>query len=343
MASNNSSDVYPYVKSFSAVFIQDFPTSNTSNQRLFLYFFPVIFVFGIVGNTLSFCVMYTARMRRCSYSYYLSTLAVFDSGMLVFNALAWVNAIAFMAANKIVVTIDSDIRCKVMELYSDVFMMGSSWTVVIVTLERLVIVLFPFKGRIVCTPKFARGVVAAHVLVVFAMSPWTASSTHYVPGEGCYRTKSDLVADYTFSSFLYIYIPIILTFGANFIIIAVMCRSSKFGDSSNKSNTARRVTCTILTISITFLCLVLPLGIIAVMFGSAKTQQMRDKLATIMDTCRIVLSLNYCTNFYLYLITGKEIRKALVGLCRRGNDSSGSATKAVATVSSADTSQTSRF
>ena len=58
-----------------------------------LYYMPALVVLGCVGNTLSVFVFFGTKLRKLSSSYYLSALAVSDTGFLVAEFITWLNMV----------------------------------------------------------------------------------------------------------------------------------------------------------------------------------------------------------------------------------------------------------
>ena len=55
------------------------------------FFISVLTSIGLVGNSLAFCVLFAPIYSRKSYSYYLRTLAVFDSLTLIITGMSILN------------------------------------------------------------------------------------------------------------------------------------------------------------------------------------------------------------------------------------------------------------
>lgn len=67
------------------------------HQRVLLgfqfYYTPVLVLLGTVGNTLSVFVFFSTKLRKLSSSYYLSALAISDTGFLAALFISWLNLI----------------------------------------------------------------------------------------------------------------------------------------------------------------------------------------------------------------------------------------------------------
>lgn len=58
-----------------------------------LYYTPLLVLLGTVGNTLSVFVFFATKLRKLSSSYYLSALAISDTGFLVALFVSWLNLV----------------------------------------------------------------------------------------------------------------------------------------------------------------------------------------------------------------------------------------------------------
>lgn len=58
-----------------------------------LYYTPLLVLLGTLGNTLSVFVFFATKLRKLSSSYYLSALAISDTGFLVALFISWLNLV----------------------------------------------------------------------------------------------------------------------------------------------------------------------------------------------------------------------------------------------------------
>ncbi|XP_074655730.1 uncharacterized protein LOC141909239 [Tubulanus polymorphus] len=266
--------------SYGPTLVQVFPVHPSSelSAQLFMYSFGVVFTFGLTGNVLSFGVMWTRRMRRKSYSLYLATLACYDTGFLCINLLAWINV-------------------------------GSSWAIVIITLERLVIVSSPLRGRQFCTRKAGRIITLLLIFGSVVNSTYTSLVTSYRDDIGCYhKLQIYKIIDWLYQITFFVYLPLILVFVINTSLIILMCRSANLGQGGDKNAKTRKVTVTMLTVSCAFLVFLLPMSITGVL-GAFWPDD--ENVLAAYDWIRSFLAINNGINFYLYVLTGAEIRLAV--------------------------------
>ena len=102
-------------------------------RSLYTYGVPVICIFGILGNTLSFKVFVCTSMRTQSSSTYIAALSVSDTGFLVSLLLSW------LGGGRIGIRWGhSPVWCHVMIYVTYVCSFLSVWYVVLIMIDRYV-------------------------------------------------------------------------------------------------------------------------------------------------------------------------------------------------------------
>ncbi|XP_062571338.1 cysteinyl leukotriene receptor 1-like [Saccostrea cucullata] len=141
---------------------------------LWIYFSPVLLVVGAFGNTASIFILTRRSFRKSTCMFYLTMLSVADL-MVLYTALLrfWIRS-AFSV----------DIRtlslwsCKIHAFLVYFAMDFSSWVLMTVTLDRFVLVCFPFKAHLFSTMKKAPYVLLIVVLfLIFVNSHFFATVT----------------------------------------------------------------------------------------------------------------------------------------------------------------------
>ena len=142
-------------------------------------FVPSLLIVGLVGNTLSFIVFLSRRLRRFSCSVYLAALAVSDNGLLLCVFVSWAPRIGLDLLSR-------PGLCEAFVYLTYVFSFLSVWYIVIFTAERYVAVCLPLHRRRICTAHRARAVVASVALfaaLAYTFATWTSAPV-LLPGTG---------------------------------------------------------------------------------------------------------------------------------------------------------------
>lgn len=119
-----------------------------------MYYVPFIIVTGSIGNILSVIVFSKTKLRKLSSSYYLSALAVSDTGFLIVLLFNWLSGLELQLYNK-------PVWCQFFQFSSALFIFLSVWFVVAFTVERFIAVMYPLKRQTMCTIRRAKIVLSA--------------------------------------------------------------------------------------------------------------------------------------------------------------------------------------
>ena len=136
-------------------------TVNTFLQR---YLTPVIIVVGVLGNLASLAVFQTSRLRRQTSSLHLSALAISDTGFLLSLLISWLGWFRVPVVHR-------QPWCVLVIYLTYVCGFLSVWIVVTFTVERFIVVCFPFQRKRMVRPRHAKGVLC--FLTVFALAGYS--------------------------------------------------------------------------------------------------------------------------------------------------------------------------
>lgn len=142
----SSGVVHQDINSLDLIFLNNSPTTNVLLFRAIIHSFdiyviPVILMFGIVGNVISFCVFMFTFMRQMSSCVYLSGLCLSDIGFLLCAAASWSDNINLRIYHKPGI-------CQFFVYFTYITSFLSVWYVVAFSLERYLAVKFPFKRQV---------------------------------------------------------------------------------------------------------------------------------------------------------------------------------------------------
>ncbi|CAG7715012.1 unnamed protein product [Allacma fusca] len=130
-----------------------------SYQRVNQVYTPILFLFGTIGNCLSVTVFCTAPTHRhLSSSYYLSALAISDTGFLINLVAVWLEDLGYHV-------ITTELTCPLVMYLGQVTCFLSVWLTVSFTVERFFAVCYPLTRPTVCTVARAKKVITVLTLV----------------------------------------------------------------------------------------------------------------------------------------------------------------------------------
>ncbi|XP_074662964.1 putative G-protein coupled receptor B0563.6 [Tubulanus polymorphus] len=265
---------------------------------------PTIYGVGLLGNLCSLFTMMSARFRGHSYANYLAALALADLGCSQVFFIPIPNYILGYPY----ITIKHD-WCAIYTYVLNIPFYLGSYLVVFIALERLILVLKPFTARILCTAKFARINTLCLTLASMAIPSYSLFIVKYEDHLGCYVSRLHQRIHFLFSVIMKYYIPAILIIIFNIIIIANLQKQKDFGSGEMKSAQTMRITMMLLSVSAMFTATTFPPAI-----SSTFTSLMKERpkyINRLNAITNLMQNSNYATNFYLYLLTGKEIRAHL--------------------------------
>ena len=135
-------------------------------QSLLLYVPPVLIVMGTVGNLMSFVVLRCRAMVKVSSYHYLASLALADTVVLFIGLLRlWLGELTGTDFHD-----SSDWVCKLTVSFGYTASDLSVWLIIAVTVERYIVVCFPFKASSMINTSRAKKVIGFLVLLMFSIN-----------------------------------------------------------------------------------------------------------------------------------------------------------------------------
>ena len=134
---------------------------------------PIFIFIGIVGNILSIITLSNKHCKKSSYTVFLTALAIADILTLVFVVSdRWV-----IETFNIPMTVIGPVYCKLNMFFASSFPSISTWTTVLLAIERTFCISRPIQAKSVCKPKNALKTMAVLVTVILL-----GYSSHYIYG-----------------------------------------------------------------------------------------------------------------------------------------------------------------
>ena len=300
---------------------------------------PIIVLVGITGNVLSFIVMKTKTLRHKSYSHYLCALAVFDTLTLIIRQVESVDEylVSHLKSPGVFQTFDNG-SCKFYNFTAHVITLLSSWLVVLMAVERLLAVCFPFTKVY-----FRKETGAALAIVILFLTVCLSQSFRFVMIEhAVYDDKRDIQSClatpehreiytsldvYFFLWTLVFILPVASIIICNSFVLYHIFRVRKDLHKDDSCHTYRndkargrrhRSTCMLLIVTSTYIVTLLPLFTLSLIVdvtikvGSLETaRNTYIALQPYIDISVSVSLLNYAVNFFIYVLSGKRFRYEL--------------------------------
>ena len=296
---------------------------SNAKQVLDVYIYPVILALGLTGNMLSFVVLLHKSLRKSSSTFLLCSLAITDNIVLIVLMMkSWL-----LAAFNIAMGTGSSVACKIVmfSLYLGSHM--SSWTLVLVAIERLISVSWPLRAFQYCSRR--RMIIAWVVLLIFFA--FINGHIFFTADIILFEQQTVCIFDVKYFHFAYEVLPwidmcimtltlIVLLF-CNILIIIILTKAKRRrdGDMISNDNQAHNdhvkdITMMLLSVSFFYMLTTTPLMIYLLDMGWDVSPSLDAMVVTIFE-------LLYCTNnsmnFFLYVLSGSRFRQTLINMTNR--------------------------
>ncbi|KAH9515516.1 hypothetical protein Btru_011303 [Bulinus truncatus] len=323
------------------------PGNPVFGAMLYLYVSPVLLILGTLGNLFSFIILRRKQMLKVSSYLYLATLAVVDTVVLYCGLLRhWIREMADVDLQD-----TSDGACKFIVTMSYVSSDLSAWLITAVTVERYIVVCYPFRASSMCNVSRAKKVIALLIFIILSINVHFLWTVEQIDNKGrCetgvqYRTVIDPVWPWV-DIFIYSTFPFIIITVLNILIIKEVAgaRSNRVllsGSETDNSTTAgggggshhhsgcgpgrrshmsesQRLTVLLLTVSFMFIFLTLPNNILLIctrIWNRDQTDIEPSKYLARTFT-ELLMYVNHSINFFLYCATGNKFRQQILDLFR---------------------------
>ena len=292
---------------------------NMARNVTGLVCYPIICVFGLIGNMFILIVL-SRKPMHTSTNVYLMALAISDSVRLANDFLYFVTVLLY----KTKPTAGNMLYAYLYPYAHYIFNMSavvSSWLTVSVAIERYILVCHPTRAKVMCTITRSRVI---SFLVCFLMVTLTFPSAlryrtitvqrpniTYLDVEVTELWRNTVfVAWYTWiQNLLRSIIPLFLLIVMNTFIINSLRKTR-----ANKRMASRnRITVMLIIVIIFFIVCITPDAIMSSRFGYHEAKSYLVK--GIREITDMLLTFNAAMNFYLYVIFNRIFRNQFSGLC----------------------------
>ncbi|XP_062591919.1 growth hormone secretagogue receptor type 1-like [Saccostrea cucullata] len=304
-------------------------TSETSSITIFDYinyvFLPVSVLLGVVGNSLTVLVMRTDRFSGSPFSCLLIVLALSDLVALLsqpFNKAFFIELIGQD------IRAIHDITCKLYIVIRRTSKMMSSWMVVGLCLERFIAVWFPMKAKYLISKRLVLTfIISILVIIVSFNGAWSYASRVldgqcnpdvYDHSDSNERLKFGLMLQ--MGTAIYSMVPIVILIFLTTLIVVKLFKHQRWRRSLNSrpsSDNEGRITAMLICIVIAYVILILPITIIHNVAYQKHVHAYSEKsykFSSFKEVAQWMEQLNYCLNFFLYVMTSKQFRQLLCNI-----------------------------
>lgn len=292
------------------------------SHYIYAIVFPIIFLFGIVGNLFSSIIFSVTKLNHTSCGIYFLLLAIFDSTALL-GGLHHCLTIGYH------VQVNNANYCRIRNFLLYMSMDMASWMIVAVSVDRCLKVKLPIQARVHATRllaiKIACGITAVfvlknvHLLTVF-IGDFTDDAADNCDPNPAYPTYMFFFKNIWpwIDLTTYALLPFIIVTVCNVLIIHDQYKRRL---KLRKRNLDVTLISLLLVSSISLILCNLPITVLAVIYPyisiSYDTSAVYDDVAFAFDLLRLPSYISLTLNFYLYYYTSILFRQQTISLFRR--------------------------
>ncbi|XP_074658321.1 uncharacterized protein LOC141911236 [Tubulanus polymorphus] len=307
--------VYPHPIGYTKTILHPVIVSKYPIYRWFYYAYQfTVLSLGSVGNVLIVFVMSTRKLRRLSYSRFFIALAISDFIFLTTHMWTLVNTLCFHINGSICIPVNSWFLCAGQQFYNNTTSCYGPSLLIMIGVERLCIIRFPFSGPSFWTPTKTSLTAFLTFVICAGISLFLLTVNSYDDIHGCY------LSDPTLMTVTYLFIVTIQGFNPTLSLIFItacifysMNQMKKKVENSKSNSSANQATIMVASVCVFFIVTSIPLCVILVLIylipGVNQTLDFPYQLSALIQ------SLNYSMNFYLYIYFGREIRRQFLVMC----------------------------
>lgn len=289
------------------------------SKGLYVFGVPIISIFGILGNILSFKVFVFTSFRKYSSSLYIAALSVSDTVFLLSLFLSW------LGNGRIGIYYGHfPVWCHLMIYVTYVCSFLSVWYVVLIMVDRYIVVCHSLRVPNWCSKRRARLAISLVTLFGFLIYIHMFFTTE-VMGENCaLQPKAFMIQLVS----IVIYVDTVITFIFPFAVIIILnvivlssirrfvmqhiiSKGKNVSMQQNILSKAQyRITRTFVLISVMLLVTNLPShGIRFYIILKGLIQKQNPVLAQAQHICQLIYYTNFAANFLLYSVSSRMFRK----------------------------------
>ena len=143
---------------------------------------PLLFVVGLVGNSVSVCVMLQPAFRKHNIRYFIAAMAVCDNFNLIIQLFKIRFVVAWLPTDH---RDSSDALCKTFFFFNHFFKYTSGYCITVIAIERFVAVHFPMRARQLLTTRNLIKLTAALSTILVPILVTTLVKTADISDQKC--------------------------------------------------------------------------------------------------------------------------------------------------------------
>ena len=303
---------------------------SKATNTMFTYVPPVLIGGGTLGNILVIMVARSKKFQHTAIGLLMILLAIGD--IIVLNTHLSVLWVAHVFKYNLLPSTDA--KCKIGSFLFNLSTDVAAWTVVIITVERALAVLFPLRAKVLCSRRFVAISWVLMAAILTAINIHLIWLVNYQPFQGKHMTvhelcpmKTETKAErqwaavwYWLNPFMSAFIPCVLIIGLNIAIIWTIIRQKKkhmvegtktIAPTAHSSDITRML----LTVSVVFCITMVPHSASPALLPTDMESRNAGVAAVAQKDLLIVVFkfffyLNYMINFMLYCFSGSRFRQA---------------------------------
>ena len=301
-------------------------------KDIYAYMTPVIIVIGLVGNIISLKVFTSKVMQRLPSSLYLVALSASDIlVLLTYVFIDWLNhGMLRWPGKRRLPLMNVNGACQAFLYASYTFRFISAWLIVIFAVERFVAVCMPLHRKRFVTNGCAKKLIVAVVLCASLLclyKPILSEVDETQKENACTRNRAFNKENFILDAVYGVMITAVPSFVILALNVPILRRLMNWESGQRGAKIMHRekrirleFTVILLAISSCFICLNLPYFIIwCQQFHQSlnpKNPTVADRISGQLYITRTIFYVNYCANFFLYILTGAYYRREIRSMFR---------------------------
>ncbi|XP_064626851.1 G-protein coupled receptor 183-A-like [Lineus longissimus] len=295
------------------------PVLNIVNFTLVTILPPILVVVGMLGNILSFLLMNQSKYSKSTTCFYMRCLAISDSAYIFGRMIQ--RYLLVVASN---ILLEPSIKTYFCLFYFAMFHFGlilSPLLLTVMAIDRFVALTWPLKAATVCTMRRSKQLVFVIISLGTVLGCAQLFRSYHEDLRSWYCTYhfiGHLVFDQVFNAII-IYIPFVCLLICNIGIIRaifISARDTSLSRRKRPSSIETSITNTTLMVTCIFIISIIPNRfeqLFWLYLNYDPSSELIFHIQVLTANFAIFMeSLNYCLNFYMYVLSCKRFRKELL-------------------------------